>query len=211
MQDFTSAVAAAAAAGAMTALQQLPAAHLQTASGEQHKAFMNTARVAASAAAMHATSMLSPPFNTGNASPDQQQPECVPGKHTVHNSWRPSQPPNSSAAVNGRARQILDHPVAGNAARTKSDGSAMAHPGSVHGASRQVLQQSLLPDNRQQKSPVTGTMEGLPPDDAESLDMSERCDTRVSRSEKSLIKRLQLYAWVVCFTPHVLIFYVCAC
>lgn len=202
MQDFTSAVAAAAAAGAMTALQKLPAAQLQCTSGEQHAAFMATARVAASAAAMHATSILSQPFNSFDVSQGRKQPPCVLGKYPDHSAmlarhsgWGQPQLPTTCATVDGRVRQILDHPVAGNAARTRSDGSAHL-PGSPPRASGQMLQQSLMPEEQPQHKPEATPGDSLP-DDAESLDMSERCETRVSRSEQSLIKRLQLYAWVV--------------
>ena len=202
MQELTSAVAAAAAAGAMSALQNISVSHLQSASGEQHKAFMNTARVAASAAAMRATGILSQPFNNCAASLDHQQPDGVPGDFPTisamldtQRSSRPSQLPNTSSAVNGIVRQILDHPVAGNAARTKSDGSAHL-PGPPHDANRQVLQQSLLPEHGQQRAGMQGPAECCP-DDADSLDVSGSSGARVSRSEQSLIKRLQLYAWVV--------------
>jgi hypothetical protein len=204
MKVFASAVAAAAAAGAMTALQKLPAAHLQPGSGEQHEAFMTTARLAASAAALQATSMLPQPFHNCMPVLEQHLPEEIPcncahpRSITATPSCRgPSQQADASADMNGRVRQILDHPVAGNAARTKSDGSAHL-PGAMHAASRQIMRRCLIPpDTLPMKRHIAKSMESFP-DCAESLDMTERCETVVSRAEQSLIKRLQLYAWVVC-------------
>ena len=205
MQEFASAVAAAAAAGAMSALQNISATHLQSASGEKHEAFMNNAHVAASDAAMRATSMLSQPFHNCTTSLNQP-PDCRAGGVQQHGAMldtgtqrRPSCLPNTPSAINGRVCQILDHPFGGNAARTRSDGSAHL-PCGAHDTHRYNLQQSWVPDHGQQRAGLQGAADCLP-DDADSIGVSGSCGTRVCKSEQSLIQRLQLYAWVVCSAP----------
>lgn len=156
-----------------------------------------------------------PVINKGRTVLEPEQPSADPAKPNesrdtaqVPGTCRTSHAPCANAAVNGRAQQILDHPVAGNAARTTSDGSAYL-PGSAHGPIRNILQPCLVQENRPQSKCLGVATESIPAD-AESLDMSGRCEAPVSRSEQSLIKRLQLYAWVVwLLTRHTFVTVIC--
>jgi hypothetical protein len=189
VNDFTGAVAAAAAAGAMSALEMLPAS--KGGSAVEQEAFHRVAQAAASAAAAYATSLLPSPLNEAVAYQQSGMAlsPAAAGQAGMQSMWQPGLPrcppvqlqtgePNTIPAHHGEA------PL-----RTTSDGSAHV-PGGGHDQAHQAVQQT--PQQIQQDS----HMDGMRAAESESPD-SESADGLVTGEELGLIRRLQLYAWLV--------------
>eukprot|EP00892_Ulva_mutabilis_P010727 jgi/Ulvmu1/8026/UM004_0263.1 len=171
LQTFTSIIAAAAAAGAMAAIRQLPAAQALAHNGtpEQNAAFMAAANAAASAAAAQAVA-LTP---TSNA---MSQPPAIalPSRQLQFVSQAPAMSeamPNHQATTTAPMAQQPARADANAAALRPAASDTSAHQ--PHQGHHEVQLQADAPGR-----PTTPTSEASP-------------------FEQALIKRLQLYAWLV--------------
>lgn len=168
LQTFTSIVAAAAAAGAMAAIRELPVAHALARNGtpEQNAAFMAAANAAASAAAAQAVALtpVPPPAQPRTATPPPTQEQPPPQARFV------SEPPAVPPAV-----QQPPQPPAPGAALQPAASDTSAHQPPQPPSQEHVDLQAAA--------------------QAPSGAAARTADA--SPFEQALIKRLQLYAWLV--------------
>lgn len=172
LQTFTSIVAAAAAAGAMAAIHEMPAAHALAQHGtpEQNAAFMAAANAAASAAAAQAVALA--PIAPSAQPPTATTPPSLPQP--------PVQPPAMSAVLPAPTAAV---PVAQQEAQPEADEEA-ARPATSDTSAHQPPQAQLHEQVELQRI-------------ADAPDSAAAQATEASPFEQALIKRLQLYAWLV--------------
>lgn len=172
LQTFTSVVAAAAAAGAMAAIHKLPSsqAWAQNGTPEQNAAFMAAANAAAAAAASQAAALATKaePRVAAIQAPQQRLEESPASR----------QPPAEAANPGRGAQAPAQNPI---------------QPGATGAGPRQAAS-----DTSAHQPPQAPNQ--YPPDGHNRAGASGR-DTTVNEAspfEQALIKRLQLYAWLVC-------------
>lgn len=175
LQTFASIIAAAAAAGAMAAIRQLPASQALAHNGtpEQNAAFMAAANAAASAAAAQAVAM------TPMGAPGSQ-PLRVPSPHRQQQLL--GQAPAMSESMPNH-QPIITAPIARQPAQTGTNGAAL-RPAASDTSAHQPLQ-----------APHSGNRELQLHADTPGGVAANASDA--SPFEQALIKRLQLYAWLV--------------
>lgn len=175
LQTFTSIVAAAAAAGAMAAIRQLPAAQAFAHNGtpEQNAAFMAAANAAASAAAAQAVALT--PAN--NIMPQAVAIPLPNGNQQLLNEA----PAMSEVLPDHQATPTAA--AAQQPAQATPDGEA-PRPAASDTSAHQPLQAPQHGQPEQQLAADTPESEAAGASDA-------------SPFEQALIKRLQLYAWLV--------------